>query len=107
MECRFTLKLVRDLIITYSKEIIQSILMKENITLFSNVKVIIHLNCIACVKVPIESVVKSLVLRYEKGLILDEMVVAENGPFLHHNDEILERTINQYWRVANMISDSK
>ena len=70
MECRFTLKLVRDLIITYSKEIIQSILMKENITLFSNVKVIIHLNCIACVKVPIESVVKSLVLRYEKGLIL-------------------------------------
>ena len=37
----------------------------------------------------------------------DEMVVAENGPLLHHNDEILKRAINQYWRVANMISDSK
>ena len=49
-----------------SKEIIQSILKKENIALFRNVKVIIYLICIACVKVSVENVSGSLVLRYEK-----------------------------------------
>ena len=37
-----------------SKEIIQSILKKENITLFRNVKVIIHLICVACIKVSVK-----------------------------------------------------
>ena len=45
-----------------SKEIIRSILKKENITLFSNVKVIIQLICVECVKVS----VGSLVSWYEK-----------------------------------------
>ena len=31
----------------------------------------------------------------------DEMIIAENGPLLHHADEMLERAMNQYWRVAN------
>ena len=91
-----------------SKEIIQSILKKENIALFRNVKVIIHLICAACVKVSVESVVESLVSRYEKYFdssrqpteqhSFDEMIIAENGPLLH---EMLERAMNQYWRVAN------
>ena len=72
-----------------SKEIIQSILKKENIALFRNVKVIIYLVCIACVKVSIENVSGSLVSRYEKHDMkntssrqptkhqsLDEMVIA-------------------------------
>ena len=40
-----------------SKEIIRSILKKENITLFSNVKVIIQLICVECVKVSVGSLV--------------------------------------------------
>ena len=46
-----------DCSISDSKEIIQSILKKENITLFSNAKVIIYLICVACVKFSVESVV--------------------------------------------------
>ena len=89
-----------------SKEIIQSILKKENIALFRNVKVIIHLICVACVKVSVESVVESLVSRYEKYFdssrqptkqhSLDEIIIAENEPLLHHADEILERAMCQY-----------
>ena len=88
-----------------SKEIIESILKKENISLFRNVKVNIH-------PISVESVVESLVSRYEKHFnssrqptlqhSLDEMIIAaENRPLLHHADEILERVINQYWRVGN------
>ena len=29
------------------------------------------------------------------------MIIAENGPLLYHDDEILERAMNLYWRVAN------
>ena len=29
------------------------------------------------------------------------MIIAENGPLLHHADEILERAMNQYWAVEN------
>ena len=74
-----------------SKEIIESILKKENIGLFRNVKVIIHL-------ISVESVVESLVSRYEKHFdssrqptkqdSLDEIIIAENEPLLHHADEI-------------------
>ena len=94
-----------------SKEIIQSILKKENIALFRNVKVIIHLICIVCVKVSVDIIVESLISRYEKNFdfsrqpteqhSLDKMIIAENGPLLHHADEMLERAMNQYWRVAN------
>ena len=100
-----------DPLILDSKEIIQSTLKKENIALFRNVKFIIHLIRVACVKVSVKSVVESLVSRYEKQFYssrqpteqhsLDEMIIAENGPLLHHADEMLERAMNQYWRVAN------
>ena len=89
-----------------SKEIIQSILKKENIALHRNFKVIIHLICVACVKVSVESIVESLVSRYEKHFdssrqptkqdSLDEIIIAENEPLLHHADEILERAMCQY-----------
>ena len=55
-----------DSLILDSKEIIQSILKKENIALFRNVKVIIYLICIACVKVSVENGSGNLVSRYEK-----------------------------------------
>ena len=47
-----------------SKEIIQSILKKEIIALCT--KVIIHPICVACIKVSVESVIESLISRYEK-----------------------------------------
>ena len=49
-----------------SKETIQSILKKESITLFRNDKIIRYPNCAAGVKLSAESVVQSLVSRYEK-----------------------------------------
>ena len=58
-----------------------------------------------------ENVSESLVSRYEENFdssrqpteqhSLDEMIIAENGPLLHHTNEMLERAINQYCRVAN------
>ena len=52
-----------------------------------------------------------MVSRYEKHFdssrqpteqhSLDEMIIAEKGPPLHHADEIHEKAMNQYWRVAN------
>ena len=100
-----------DPLILDSMEIIQSTLKKENIALFRNVKFIIHLIRVACVKVSVKSIVESLVSRYEKQFYssrqpteqhsLDEMIIAENGPLLHHADEMIERAMNQYWRVAN------
>ena len=44
-----------------SKEIIQSILKKENVALFKNIKVITQLICVECVKVSVENVSESLV----------------------------------------------
>ena len=98
-----------------SKEIIQSILKKENITLFSNVKVIIQLICVACVKVSIESLLSWYVkifdffeiftLAYEKHSI-DKMIIAEDGPITTcwwntrtSNEPILER-YKQQWQIT-------
>ena len=71
----------------------------------------IHLICVACIKVSVESVIESLVLRYEKHFdssrqptkqhYLEKLIIADNGSLLHHADEILERAMNQYWMVAN------
>ena len=89
-----------------NKEIIQSILKKENIALFRNVKAIIHLICVAYVKVSVKSVVENLLSWHEKHFdssrqpteqhSLDEMIITEDGPLLHYADEILERALNQY-----------
>ena len=64
-----------------------------------------------CVKVSVDIIVESLISRYEKNFdfsqqpteqhSLDKMIIAENGPLLHHADEMLERAMNQYWRVVN------
>ena len=66
----------------------------------------IHLICVACIKVSVESVIESLVLRYEKHFdssqqptkqhYLDKLIIAENGSLLHHAYEILQRAMNQY-----------
>ena len=73
-----------------------------------DVKPIIHCICCACVKVSVESVVESIVSRYEKHFdrsrqpnedhALDEMVIAENGLLLHQADDILELAMDKYWK---------
>lgn len=55
----------------------------------------------------VESVVESLVSRYEHHFnssrqplednALNEMIIAENGPLLHHADIILEKSMDKYW----------
>ena len=71
-----------------SKEIIQSILKKENIALFRNVKVIIYLICISCVKVSVENVSERLVSRYEKHFF----TTAYRTSIFGRNGYCLERT---------------
>ena len=85
-----------------SKEIIKSILNKGNIALFRNAQAIIHLICVACVKVSVENV-----SAWYHGMkntdssrqsteqhSLDEMIIVESGPLLHHAAEILEKAMN-------------
>ena len=65
-------------------------------------------HCIIAVKVSIESVVESLVSRYEyhfsssrqayKDHALNEMIIDENGPLINHADRILEKSLNEYWK---------
>ena len=72
--------------------------------MFEDVEVVIHSICIAAIKVSVESVVESLVSRYENHFnssrqmseehSLEEMVIAENGPLLQHADPILKRAMH-------------
>ena len=99
-----------------NKELIQKIWGKDINPTFSSVRVILHCICAAAVKVSVESVVESLVSRYEHHFsssrqpleehALNEMVIAENGPLLHHADRILERSMNEYWKVHNSVDGS-
>ena len=85
-----------------SMNIIKTILVNE--TFCTGVEVIVHIICSAAVKISVESVVESLVSRYEKHFhssrqmdedhALQEMSIAENGPLLHQADPILRR--NKY-----------
>ena len=90
-----------------NKELIKSLLVKDKSNAFVNCRVIIHIIASAAVKVSVESVVESIVSRYEDHFkpsrqpteehSLDEMVIAENGPYLHHADSILESAMDKYW----------
>ena len=64
--------------------------------------------CSAAVKISVESVVESLVSRYEKHYpssrqmaeehTLEEMSLSENGPLLHQAESILKRAMDNYWK---------
>ena len=55
-----------------------------------------------------ERLTESIVSRYEKHFnsarqpsadhALNEMIIAENGPILHHVDKIMDRAIEKYWK---------
>ena len=64
----------------------------------------------AAVKVSVESVVETLVSRYEVHFdktrqltetnALHEMEIAENGPTVFRADALLERAMNSYWKTT-------
>ena len=92
-----------------SKEIIQAILKKENITLFNNVKVIIQLISVAYVQVAVESLISWHEKLFDSSRLptethsMYEMIIAEDGPTTScwwntrtSNEPILEHC-KQWW----------
>ena len=80
-----------------SKRLIMDLLEDEK--LFLGIELTLHCIAAAAVNVSVESVVESLVSRFEvhfdakrqlkESHALDEMEIAENGPLLVHADKIL------------------
>ena len=91
-----------------SKDMVKSFLSKDK-GLYKNVELIIHCISVAAVKISVESVVESLVSRYENHLTptrqgteedhaREEMIISENGPVLQHADSIIEAAMGEYWK---------
>ena len=88
-----------------SKSLIKLLLSEHD--LYSGVELTLHCIVTAAVKISVESVVESLVSRYETHFdkkrqlkeihALEEMEIAENGPELVHADKILTKAMSEYW----------
>ena len=78
--------------------------------LFDGVEVVLHGICCAAVKVLAESVVESLVSRYESHFnknrsldeinAMDEMLIAENGPTIFKANSVLSAAMTNYWNIV-------
>ena len=89
-----------------SKSIIKDLLCESK--LFTGIELTLHSITTAAVKTSVESVVESLVSRYETHFdakrqlkevhALDEMIIAENGPNLVHADKLLTSAMDKYWK---------
>ena len=94
-----------------NRQLVQFMIGSEGAKEFEKVRVIVHVILVACVKVSVESIVESLVSRYENHFTaarqlteensLNEMIISENGPNLHDADGILERALNNYWSAKS------
>ena len=79
--------------------------------LFSGGEIAMQAVICAAVKVSVESVVESLVSRYESHFTksrhleeknaLDEMMIAENGPSLFKADKVITNAMEQYWKSTS------
>ena len=79
----------------------------EDEKLFLGIELTLHCIAAAAVKVSVESVVESLVSRFEvhfdakrqlkESHALEEMEIAENGPELVHADKLLNNAMDKYW----------
>ena len=79
--------------------------LKTDLKLFDGVEVVLHGICCAAVKVSVESVVESLVSRYESRSLdehnaMDEMMIAENGPTIFKANSVLSAAMNNYWNIV-------
>ena len=89
-----------------SKAIIKEFLASPE--LYSGIELSLHCMTASAVKVSVESVVESLVSRYENHFdasrqldedhALEEMFIAENGPNIVHADKLLISAMNRYWK---------
>ena len=89
-----------------SKNIIKDFLYESK--LFTGIELTLHSIITASIKTSVESVVESLVSRYETHFdakrqlkeihALDEMIIAENGPDLVHADNLLRSAMDKYWK---------
>ena len=89
-----------------SKSLIKEFLVDEK--LYSGTELTLHSIVTSAVKVSVESVVESLVSRYEVHFdakrqlkeehALEEMEIAENGPELVHADRLLSLAMDKYWK---------
>ena len=76
--------------------------------LFVGAEIVMQVIICPSVKISVESVVESLVSRYEghfnknrhldENNALDEMMIAENGPGLFKADKVISNAMNNYWR---------
>ena len=78
-------------------------LLNSQYHLYEGVELIIHIICIASVKISVESVVESLVSRYEihfdkERQLKEEHALNENGPKFAKADKILKAAMNMYWK---------
>ena len=84
---------------------------KSDLKLFDGVEIALQGILCAAVKVSVESVVESLVSRYETHFnknrnleehnAMDEMIIAENGPTLFKANSVLSVAMNQYWKSCS------
>ena len=89
-----------------SKSLIK--LMMDDEKLYSGIELTLQSIATSAVKISVESVVESLVSRYESHFdakrqlkeinALDEMEISENGPDLVHADKILTSAMSKYWQ---------
>ena len=97
----------RDLTKITSMSILKDFL-SSKANLFNGVEIAMQSIVCASIKISVESVVESLVSRYESHFTknrnldesnaLDEMTIAENGPSIFKADKILSNAMNKYWR---------
>ncbi len=81
---------------------------KSDMKLFDGVEIALQGILCAAVKVSVESVVESLVSRFESHFTknrnleednrMDEMMIAENGPTIFKANAVLSTALNQYWK---------
>ena len=84
---------------------------KSDLKLFVGCELAMQGILCASVKVSVESVVESLVSRYESHFTksrnleeenaMDEMVIAENGPSIFRANAVLSAAMNQYWKTTS------
>ena len=89
-----------------SKSLIKLMMDDENI--YTGIELTLQSIATSAVKISVESVVESLVSRYESHFdakrqlkeinALDEMEISENGPDLVHADKILTSAMSKYWQ---------
>jgi hypothetical protein len=84
---------------------------KTELKLFEGIELVMHAMACASVKISVESVVESLVSRYETHFnknrsldednAMDEMMVAENGPTIFKANSVLFAAMNDYWKSSS------